>query len=269
MAEVGAGPVELLHLALLLAEGPHHPHAGEVLLQNRAHAALRLIAVAEVLVHHLEEPHGEQEQRRHQDHADEGDLHAAAQQDRQGDDHHQHRVDHLHHLHGEEAADGVHIGGAALDQVAGFGLGMVGKGQVLQVGIELFAQREGDVLAGHGVQAALQVGEYAAYEVQGHQHQAQDPQMIHQELPSAQGPDGPEHELRQGGGMGAQHAVDGFRQQDGRQEADQHNHRRGDHRPDITGQVLPHQRQHGLERLLRLGRRGLHKDCFLLCRGVR
>ena len=237
--------VELFHLTLLLAKGTHHPHAGEILLERGGHGALRFIGLLEGLVHHLEKPGGKDEQRRHEDHGDEGDLHIALEQDGQGDDDHQHRIDHLHDLHGEEAADGIHIGGAALDEVAGLGLDMVGEGQALQVGIEAFAQGLGNVLAGHGRQTALHVGEHAVDHIEHHEGQAQNPEVLSEEFPPAQRPDGLEDERGQGGGSIPQDGINGFRQHQRGDEADHDDHHRGDHGTEVGRPVRAQKREHG------------------------
>ena len=98
--EVGGDLFELLYLIFLLPEGPHHPHAGQILLQDGAHLSLGLVGEAEVFDHPAEEQPGEQEQPRDHDHADERDLHVLPEHVQQRNRDRQQRVHHLHELHG-------------------------------------------------------------------------------------------------------------------------------------------------------------------------
>ena len=48
-----------------------------------------------------------------------------------------HRAHHLHQLIAHELADHVHVGGAALDDVAGGVIFVPGKGQILDVAVQV------------------------------------------------------------------------------------------------------------------------------------
>ena len=129
--------VEFLLLVPLPAEGPDHADGGKVLLGAGGQVALRLVGGLEPagdlpVEHPGGQAHNGDEQRRDQRQPQvHGEHDAQVQRDEK------HRAHHLHQLIAHELADHVHVGGAALDDVAGGVIFVPGKGQILDVAVQV------------------------------------------------------------------------------------------------------------------------------------
>ena len=124
---------EALLLEALPAKGPHHPHAGKVLLGAGGHRPLRLVGglepVGDLPVKNPGgQPHNGDEGQGHQGQAQ---VHGKHDGQVQGDE--EHRAHHLYQLGAHKGADHLHVGSTSLDDIpSGMG-GVPGKGQALDV----------------------------------------------------------------------------------------------------------------------------------------
>ena len=128
-------PLKFFQLVALAAKGAHHAHAGDVLLHRAGELALRLVRLLIALRNALVEDQRiaddhrderEHEQRNFDVHREHGD-HVDRNQER--------RAQQLDHLLGDKIADNLHVGGAALDDVAGRVLHMPAIRQPLNVAV--------------------------------------------------------------------------------------------------------------------------------------
>ena len=211
-AQIVVHTVKLL-LALLLSEGAHDADAGEVLLQNGVQHTVRFVRHFEGLMHHFEEPRREAEQRRHKNQAVERNRHGARQQDAHGDNDHQHRVDDFHHLNRQKAANRIHVRRAALNQLACLRFNVVRKRQVLQMAVEVIAQFSGDIFTRNRGGTSLNEREHAVDDVHQDERQRGNPQILTEEIASAEGVNRVHEEIRHCERLTAQYAVHDFGEQ--------------------------------------------------------
>ncbi len=125
---------ELLPLHAFPAEGPDHPHSGEVLLGDGGEIAFLLVRHQERLADLAEEHHGIQKDHRHKDGGQHRQLRIQPEHEIQGQDDQQDDAEHTGQLFRQEFLHRLHIGGAALDQVTGAVLSVPGEADPLQMG---------------------------------------------------------------------------------------------------------------------------------------
>ena len=164
-------------------------------------------------MHHFEEPRREAEQRRHKNQAVERNRHGARQQDAHGDNDHQHRVDNFHHLNRQKAANRIHVRRAALNQLARLRFNVVRKRQVLQVAIEVIAQFAGDIFTRNRGGTPLNEREHAVDDVHQDERQRGNPQILAEEIASAEVVNRVHEEIRHCERLTAQYAVHDFGEQ--------------------------------------------------------
>ena len=153
--------VEFFDLVCLAGECLHHAHAAQVLLQGgRKHRVLLLVGFIG-FGDLLEENQRGCQDERHRDDREQRQAHIDLQQRDEVDDEEQRDAPDADGLVVVKAAQRVHVRGAALDQLAGVGFGMVGEGQVLDVVVEVIAQAFNAAFSGLGRQPAAQIGENA------------------------------------------------------------------------------------------------------------
>ena len=142
--------VEALDLEALAAEGAHDAHAGQVLLHGAGQFALGLVGGAEaagdarVEDHRIAGHDGQKDQR------DEGELGVHGEHQPQVERDHEHRAHDLGQLIDDEGAHDLHIGRAALDDLARLMAYMPRKGQALDVRKERVAHGLDEALGGAG-----------------------------------------------------------------------------------------------------------------------
>ena len=149
VAERGVALAKAIDLEILPSERPHHANAGEVFLQHRRHGRFGLVHFKEDLLHPREERHRAQDDDRHQAHRQHRQQGVAPEQHRRHDREQEHGAANLHHLRRQEHAHGLHVGAAALHQVAGVGSVEERRRQMVQALIEGIAQLPGDGLRCH------------------------------------------------------------------------------------------------------------------------
>ena len=170
--------LKVLPLPALAGEGAHHPHAGQVLLDDVGDLALLLVAAAEALVHLLAEDDGVGQDDGDGHGGDDGHFHVHGEHEVEGHGHQDQDAEHRRQLLGHEGAHAVHVGGAALDDVAGAVFHVPGVGQPGDVGEEGVPHVLHQDLGAPGVQ-------HGGAELGGHPHNAQtgdgqgrDPQVL-------------------------------------------------------------------------------------------
>ena len=111
--------LEALALELLLPERAHHAHAGQIFLCNGGEHALRLVALREAVADGVVEQDGiGHDDREHDDwHQRQLPVHEQHTHQRQHDQHQ--NAENRHELLLKEGLDALHIGGTALDDIAG------------------------------------------------------------------------------------------------------------------------------------------------------
>ena len=227
--------VEALFFIQLPAEGANHPHAGQVFLRDGGKPAFAFVALGEALgnmamevggIAHHDGDAGQRHHRQPPVHAD----HEAQTQ------HQQHRdPEQLHQLLGNEVADHIHVGGTALDDVAGLVFHMPRKGQTLDVGEQIVAHGAHESLGSLGGQRHVAVAEEGDHQCNGDHRQRDPPQVGAQGFHAAQ----PKPRRLQKGGhvqrQLSQHVVDGDTDQLRRQHVQKSNAHRTQH----SGQIKP------------------------------
>ncbi len=151
--------LELLHLVVLAGEGLHHAHAGQVLLQGRRKHGFLFLILFVTPGHEFEEPDRDGQNDGDGNHRKPGQFDIQVDQRHQVDDEHQQDASHADGLFAVEAAQGVHVRGDALDQIARRRLAVIRKGQALDMVEEIVAQAAGDSLGGVGGEASRKIGE--------------------------------------------------------------------------------------------------------------
>ena len=124
---------------LLPRKRSDHAHAVQIFLQHGAEAAIRFVRRLERLLRlHKKEKRKPENDRNHR-HADERHGHVERPHQRQHDGDQKECVADFDELHGEKLPDRLHIGRAALNQIAGFGVDMIIVSQMLQMVIDAVA----------------------------------------------------------------------------------------------------------------------------------
>ena len=135
---------ELVDLEFLPGISLHHADAGQVLLDGGGeHGFLFLVGFVGLGDAREENDRCDQNERNNDDRK-QCQPGVQAVEGSEIDHKEQHNTPDIDGLVGEEAPDGIHIRGAALDQFTGRGLGMVFEGQPLKMVKEVIAQPAGD-----------------------------------------------------------------------------------------------------------------------------
>ena len=213
------GGVELVQLEAGAAEGPHHPDAGDVLLHNGEQTAFRLLLHCEELIDAQVEEDAHHSHRDHHADGDHGQGGIDGEHHRRAHQNHQKGADELQQHAGEEPADGIHVRCGPLDHVPRLGGGMPAVGKTLDMGVKPVPETPDRALAGAGVQP--RPGEADKTGEKGHaQHGgSHDPQVPADDLHAAHGGNEPGKIPGHVHRLGIQDGIDGHRQDQGRDEA--------------------------------------------------
>ena len=204
--------MKLVDFIGLPAERAHDANARQVFLQHRAHAAFSFVRGAERFHDPLEEQEREQEQHGYHQHGEQGQADIPSEQDSQRNHDHEYRVDHRHHLHGQEAAHRIHIRRAALHQIARFGAHVIGKRQLLDMLIQHVSQITGNILPCLRLETALAVRKQSVQHIQPDDREPDQVQMAHHIIGVAINADPLLHNPRQHTRLPGQIMVQRFRQ---------------------------------------------------------
>ena len=230
-------------LILLPSEGPHHPHGGEVLLSAGGHLALGLVGSLEPGGNLPVEYPRRQAHNGDKGQSDQGQFHVHAEHDPQIQDDEEHRPHHLHQLVAHEGADHVHIGGAALDDVAGGMLLVPRKGQILDAPVQVIPQPLDVGLGPAGQLRPLPEAAQAPQQRRHHDGSRRPPQRRDRLLPQRLQRQYPQHQRRQLGLLGSQDGVHRDTDDLGRQGVERHGQARTQQRrrkmPPAGAQIVP------------------------------
>ena len=148
---------ELVKLRLLPAERAHHAHARQVLLHDGGQRALRLVRFFIPAGHMAEKQHRITDDHRHKRRRQQRHLHVHREHDDHAGHDHEQRAQQLQQLVHHECAHDLHVGDAALDDVAGAVLHMPAVRQALDAAVQRVAQRLDKPLRAHRQTAVLNV----------------------------------------------------------------------------------------------------------------
>ena len=240
---VAVGRLKFLPLLPLVGEGPHHPHAGEVFLHDVGHLALVLVALRKALVHLLAEQHRVSQYHRYgqRGRQGQGGVHGEHEVQRHG--HQYGDAQHGGELLGHKGAHPVHVGGAALDDVAGAVFHVPGVGQMGNVVVEGVP---------HGLHQGLRAAgiEHGVAELGAHPHHSQrrhrhggDPQMAAEVAVAAKALHQLIHPRRELGRLAADGVVDGEAHHLGRHHVHQRGQRRAADAQGKQGLAAPQELQ--------------------------
>ena len=131
--------VKAVYFKLLPAKCPHHPNAGEVFLGAGGELALGLVRRLEAAGDLAVKDPGGEPHNGDKGQGDQGEPHVHGEHDAEVERDQEDRPHHLHQLIAHKAADHIHIGGTALNHIAG-GVRLVpGEAQALDVAEETVA----------------------------------------------------------------------------------------------------------------------------------
>ena len=153
--------LELVALVLLAGKGFDHPHTAEVLLQRGRKDRFLLLVQLVGLADLAEEEERHDKDERDDDHREKRQLPVQQQDGGEVDHEKQHHTSDGSGLVGQKAADRVDVRRAALNQLAGGRLVVVGEGQALDVVVQVVAQPVDGAFRGARGPAAAEEGEPA------------------------------------------------------------------------------------------------------------
>ena len=198
-----------LHLPGFPAKGPDHPDAGVVLLGASLHGPFRGVSAGEFLAHPPEVENREEQDHRNQGQGGEGHEHVHGKHHGQGNHKHAEGPQEFAQVVLDEAADGVHVGGTALDDVPGLAAHVPVVGQALDVGVEAVPQLPGDGFSDFKARIAPDYVQEPGAEGRRQGEAGADPQVLPQKGQAAQGFGQVQHKGRRVQGDASNHRVDG------------------------------------------------------------
>ncbi len=165
------------NLRRFLPIGPHHAHARQRLLGNRAQVRQLLLNLLEAAMDGVAEVLDRDRDERQRQQRDQRQLHVDRQHQRDGDDEEDAGAGGIHHRRADHHADGVEIVGCARHQVAGAMRLVVAERQPLQMREEVVAEVVFELTRGANQQAPGQIAEHAADDGGGERGRAIEQQL--------------------------------------------------------------------------------------------
>ncbi len=179
-------PVVFFELALLIllpGKGLDHAYAGQVFLQSRGKDRFLFLVFFIALRYFFEEPQRNQQNERDDNHRNPGQLCVQFQQSDEVDDEQQHNASNTNGLLAEEAAQCIHIGCAAFDQVSSWRGAVIREAQPLDMVEQEVAQAARDSLSGISCQTAREIGKSTFEQRQPDKAEGNIDQVIGQAIP--------------------------------------------------------------------------------------